>query len=132
MNDTLNKPPEWLDARAAELYTVQADKLELQQVDFHSLAEWAQAASDVERLTLRVREEGEVLISLKTQAAYPNPTASALASVCKRAAALAKELGLTPGSRSRMKAEVIKQEPQYRHWKTGEPTDNPIDAIPDM
>lgn len=103
-------PPKWLDQEAVKLYEKQAEYLDLHAIDWSVLATWSQAQSDVARLTEVVREEGEVLVSAKTGASYPNPSANALASAHKRASQSAKELGFGPIARRRIQNANIRTE----------------------
>lgn len=99
--------PDYLDdiakaeyARTAELMQ-QAGADYLQQVDCAFLAQYAQAYSDVRRLTPIVREEGEAITSDKGNL-YPNPRNNALQMAYNRMKIAADALGFSPSARNRI------------------------------
>lgn len=73
----------------------------LQQVDMSFLCQYAQAWSDVLRLTPIVRQEGEALTSDKGNL-YPNPRNNALQMAYNRLKVAASALGFSPSDRNRI------------------------------
>lgn len=100
-------PPPWLDEAAIGEYQRVAGQLEvagdayLQQVDMSDLSTYAQAYSDVVRLTPLVRAEGEALTSDKGNL-YPNPRNNALQMAYNRMSKAAARLGFSPTDRARI------------------------------
>lgn len=107
-------PPPHLDADAKKEYRRVAKAMEeagegyLQVVDVALLATYAQAWSDVIRLTPLVRGK-ETLTSDKGND-YPNPLAASLAQANNRVASTSKELGFSPNSRKRIGDIIPKQQ----------------------
>jgi P27 family predicted phage terminase small subunit len=107
-------PPPHLDADAKKEYKRVADAMGeagdgyLQCVDVALLSTYAQAWSDMVRLTPLVRGQ-ETLMSDKGNA-YPNPLAASLAQAYNRVAAATKELGFSPNSRKRIGEVMPKTE----------------------
>jgi len=101
--------PRWLDASARAEYRRVVREIEHgkggQQVDMALLATYAQAWSDVRRLTLVVRKEGETLTSDKGNA-YMNPNVNALSMKQKTLLAAAAKLGFSPQDRARVPASA--------------------------
>jgi P27 family predicted phage terminase small subunit len=98
--------PAWLDATAKAEYERAVTELasipdHIQQVDLAVLATYAQAYSDVCRLTKAVRREGDTVKSSKGTA-YLNPKSIALASAHKRLQQASAKLGFSPVDRLRM------------------------------
>lgn len=96
--------PDWIDEEAREEYDriteillASGDGLAL--VDMSALAGYAQAYSDVKRLTAIVRLEGETLMSDKGNA-YLNPTMTALSMAHTRLLKYTSKLGFSPSDRS--------------------------------
>jgi P27 family predicted phage terminase small subunit len=107
-------PPPHLDDDAKKEYRrvgramEQAGEGYLQCVDVALLATYAQAWSDVIRLTPLVRGK-ETLTSDKGND-YPNPLAASLSQAQNRVQSVAKELGLSPNSRKRIGEVMPKTE----------------------
>lgn len=99
--------PDFLDDVARAEYARVSEEMEkagrdyLQQVDLSDLITYAQGYSDVARLTLVVRDEGESLTSLKG-GVYPNPNNNALQMAYNRMKAAASRLGFSPSDRNRI------------------------------
>lgn len=101
-------PPAWLDAAAVKEYhrvtreIAKTDPDCLQQVDMAVLSQYAQASSDIARLTLVVREEGETLSNPEKGTKYPNPNNNALQMAIGRQEKAASKLGFSPADRARL------------------------------
>lgn len=98
-------PPEWLDDAAAKEYQRAAEELEaaggaLQQMDCYTLATYAQACSDVARLTVDLRNEGETITT--PQGVIANPLLRALTVAQRSLASATAKLGFSPADRARV------------------------------
>jgi P27 family predicted phage terminase small subunit len=97
--------PSWLDADAAKEYARAAAELKaadgaLQQADCYTLATYAQACSDVARITLKIRAEGDVITT--PQGAIANPRLRALSLAQRSLAQATAKLGFSPADRARV------------------------------
>ena len=103
------RPPAWLDASGRTEYRRAAREIAHanggQQMDMALLATYAQAYSDVRRLTLAVRKEGETLTSDKGNV-YLNPNATLLSMRQKTLMAAASKLAFSPSDRARVPASA--------------------------
>lgn len=104
--------PSWLDPVAKREYKRVVRLLaerpgHLQQVDMAVLCTYAQGYSDVVRLTLDVRREGESLSGAKG-GSYLNPKCSALAQAHNRMREAQAKLGFSPGDRARTSAKGVR------------------------
>lgn len=101
-------PPAWLATTAKTEWTrVVAELVTLGVVtalDRQVLATYCQAVADVERLTKRVRREGEVITGAMG-GRVKNPRVMILKEAYDRMLTAERELGLTPASRTRVKAD---------------------------
>lgn len=100
-------PPAWLDATARAEYARVVEELaanpdHLQQVDMSVISTYAQAYSDVCRLTRDVRKEGETLVSATKGTSYLNPKVGALSAAYNRMREAAAKLAFSPVDRMRM------------------------------
>jgi P27 family predicted phage terminase small subunit len=99
--------PPWIDrnakreyARITQIILRSGESLEL--VDMAALALYAQAYSDVARLTKQIRKEGETLPSVKTGQRYLNPSWTILAAARNQLMQATEKLGFSPHARSRI------------------------------
>lgn len=98
--------PSWLDEIALEEYNriveiVLAAGESIALVDMAVLASYAQAYSDVVRLTEAVRVEGETLMNDKGTT-YQNPRWAVLQAARNQLLSCASKLGFSPSDRSRI------------------------------
>ena len=98
-------PPDWLDEGAKAEYQRAAAELDaagtaLQQVDFAVLCAYAQAYSDLARLTKEIRDKGEVVEGYNGPIA--NPLIRTLALAFQTLRATAQKLGFSPSDRGRI------------------------------
>ncbi len=98
--------PSWLDADALKEYSRAAREIArgsntLQRVDVGALAAYAQAWSDVGRITALVRDEGE-LVTLPNGIRTENPRLATLARAQRILLQAAGKLGFSPADRARM------------------------------
>ncbi len=118
-------PPAYLDAFARREYRrvtalLGAVPNHLQQVDMSVLATYAQAYSDVCRLTKEVRVEGETLVSELKGTSYLNPKCSALSAAHNRLRESAAKLAFSPLDRVRAGTKPA---------ASGVPTANPLSGF---
>jgi P27 family predicted phage terminase small subunit len=103
------KPPAWLDQCGRMEYRRAVREIGHanggQQMDMALLATYAQAYSDVRRLTMVVRKEGETLMSDKGNV-YMNPNCNALSMAKKTLMAAAAKLAFSPSDRARVPASA--------------------------
>jgi P27 family predicted phage terminase small subunit len=98
--------PSWLDADALKEYNRAAREIArgsntLQRVDVGALAAYAQAWSDVGRITLLIRAEGEI-VTLPNLIQTENPRLATLARAHRVMLQAASKLGFSPADRARM------------------------------
>ena len=99
--------PPWIDRNAKREYAritaiiLQAGE-SLELVDMAALALYAQAYSDVARLTKLMRKEGETMMSERTGQKYLNPSWTILASARNQLMQATEKLGFSPHARSRI------------------------------
>ena len=105
----LKVPPDWLDDRARQKWDqFIGEALEHEWVtepELDTFANYCQTVSDVERLTLEVREEGETLTS-KRYGAKRNPKTLLLREAHDRLHKVTQALGFTPSTRNRVKRKT--------------------------
>lgn len=106
--------PSWLDADAKKEYARAADELmaaeaSLQQADFYVLATYAQACSDVARLTKQIRDEGEVITT--PHGVQSNPRLRALSQAQRSLMSTTQKLGFSPADRARVPKSAASSKP---------------------
>lgn len=108
-------PPPWLDQAALDEYNriieiVLASGESVALVDMAVLASYAQAYSDVMRLTEAVRVEGDTLMNDKGTV-YQNPRWAVLQAARNQLMSTAGKLGFSPCDRSRITLPANTQKP---------------------
>ena len=106
--------PPWLDDDAKAEYARAAEELEaaeasVQQPDMAVLARYAQAYSDVARLTQKIRDEGEVTMGV--QGPVANPRLRALSLAHRTLAETCQKLGFSPADRARVPKAAASSKP---------------------
>lgn len=114
----IGPPGDWLDAKAKAYYQWLSPKLVaiglLTEVDQSLFERHCQLKADVERLTVEVRKEGEVVVNQgRGEAEYERRSGKAQLLAEKHSACLATEaaLGLTPAARSRLGVAKVEAKP---------------------
>lgn len=107
-------PPAWLDAAAKAEYVRAVDELaaadaSVQQPDMAVLARYAQAYSDVARLSQKIRDEGEVTQGV--QGPVANPRLRALSLAHRTLAETCQKLGFSPADRARVPKAAASSKP---------------------
>ena len=108
------EPPNWLDDMARNEWSRCIAELEsvniLQRVDMAVLATYCQAYSDVARLTIKVRIDGETLIS-NSGNPYMNPDFNILSAAYARMERSSAKLGFSPSDRARLNLPLSQPPP---------------------
>lgn len=107
-------PPAWLNDAAQAEYVRAVDELtsadaSVQQPDMAVLASYAQAYADVARLSLQIREEGEVTAGV--QGPVANPRFRALTIAQRTLAQTCQKLGFSPADRARVPKSAASSKP---------------------
>lgn len=106
--------PAWLDRAAQAEYARAVDELaaadaSVQQPDMAMLARYAQAYSDVARLSVQIRDEGEVTQGV--QGPVANPRLRALSMAHRNLAETCQKLGFSPADRARVPKAAASSKP---------------------
>ena len=107
-------PPAWLDIAARTEYKRAVDELmsadaSVQQPDMAVLATYAQAYSDIARITEDIREEGDVVTG--PQGTIANPRFRALSLAQRTLSQACQKLGFSPADRARVPKAAASSKP---------------------